>query len=122
MNAITKFRDAKGLTQEQVALLLGTTKATISRWESDKRRPDPAMAIAIETKLGIPRHELRPDLFQQSNNKNSSRKKSKAKSKSIMGILKGMVTFPPDFNPEEPFWELHKEWDDFEIGGMEDKK
>jgi transcriptional regulator with XRE-family HTH domain len=122
MNAITKFRDAKGMTQVQVALLLGTTKATVSRWESDKRRPDPAMAIEIETKLGIPRHELRPDLFQQSDNKASSPKKNKAKPKSIMGIMKGMVTFPPDFNPEEPFWELHKDWEVFEIGGMEDKK
>jgi hypothetical protein len=42
--------------------------------------------------------------------------------KSIMGLMKGMVTLPPDFNPEEPFWELHKEWEDFEIGGLEEKK
>jgi transcriptional regulator with XRE-family HTH domain len=38
MNALSKFRESKGLTQEQVANLLGTTKATVSRWESEKRR------------------------------------------------------------------------------------
>jgi hypothetical protein len=39
--------------------------------------------------------------------------------KSIMGLLKGMITLPPDFNREEPFWELHKDWEDFEIGGLD---
>lgn len=51
----------------------------------------------------------------ESNMKKTSRK-------SIMGLMKGMVTLPPDFNPEEPFWELHKEWGDIEIGGLEEKK
>lgn len=124
MNALSKFRKSKGLTQEQVADILGTTKATVSRWESEKRRPDPATTVEIERKLGIPRHELRPDLFSKSDvvGTTANSGKQKAKRKSIMGLMKGMVTFPPDFNPEEPFWELHKEWEDFEIGGMDDKK
>lgn len=124
MNALSKFRESKGLTQEQVADILGTTKATVSRWESEKRRPDPATTVEIERKLGIPRHELRPDLFSKSDvvGTTANSGKQKAKRKSIMGLMKGMVTLPPDFNPEEPFWELHKEWEDFEIGGMDDKK
>ncbi len=122
MNAIAKFRLSKGLTQEQVAKLLGTTKATVSRWESEKRHPDPAMAIEIEGKLGIPRHELRPDLYAQSGNDGPRFEKDKGKPKSIMGLMQGMVTFPADFNPAEPFWELHTEWEDFEIGGMDNRK
>ncbi len=36
------------------------------------------------------------------------------KPKSIFGCMKGMVTLPADFNPEEPFWELHDDFKDFE--------
>ena len=123
MNALSKFRAREGLTQAQVADLLNTTKATVSRWESEKRLVAPAAAVAIERKLGIPRHEIRPDLFSKTEAVETKvfANKPKAKRKSIMGLMKGMVTLPPDFNPEEPFWELHEEWGDFEIGGMEEK-
>lgn len=115
MNELIKYRVAKGLTQSNVGKLLGATKATISRWENDQRRPDPAMAIAIEKKLGIPRHLVRPDIYSEvSSPAVDSQYKSKRvtmspKRKSLAGCMKGMVTFPPDFDPSEPFWGLYEE-------------
>jgi transcriptional regulator with XRE-family HTH domain len=109
MNVLAKFRESKGLTQEQVGEILGTTKATVSRWETEKRRPDPAMAVEIEKKLGIPRHELRPDLYAES----PANYAASGPSKSIFGCMKGMVTLPDDFNPEEPFWELQSDFSDY---------
>lgn len=49
------------------------------------------------------------------------RRKARAKNpmvelprKSIAGCMKGMVTFPADFNPAEPFWGLYEESEDAE--------
>lgn len=39
-NNIKKYRLAKGLTQEELALQFNKTKATIARWESGENRPD----------------------------------------------------------------------------------
>jgi transcriptional regulator with XRE-family HTH domain len=110
MNALARFRKAKGLTQSQVSELLGTTKATVSRWETDKRRPDPAMAIAIERKLGIPRQHLRPDLFGTSP---ASVKAARTGKKSIFGCMKGMITFAPGVDPSAPPYS-QAEWQDME--------
>jgi transcriptional regulator with XRE-family HTH domain len=122
VNAIAKFRESKGLTQEQVAKLLGTTKATVSRWETETRRPDPAMAIEIEGKLGIPRQALRPDLFsvraKPARSKvgiADSRRKKTGKSNWEMayGSMKGLIKSPaPAASPySEREWEkIEKDW------------
>jgi hypothetical protein len=41
--------------------------------------------------------------------------------KSIIGCMKGMVTLPLDFNPSEPFWSDHDNWNDGIIGGLDRK-
>jgi transcriptional regulator with XRE-family HTH domain len=113
MNALSKFREAKGLTQEQIAELLGTTKATVSRWESDKRRPDPAMAIEIESKLGIPREELRPDLFAIQNKSTTPKQNGKSNWDMAYGCMKGLIKYgepPHSAFTEEELEELEKEW------------
>jgi DNA-binding transcriptional regulator YdaS (Cro superfamily) len=113
-------------SQTALAKAIGKSQGHISKWLERKHVPAESV-LAIESATGIPRQKIRPDLYPEgpqsaSLNNDSKTLKDPAKPKSIMGLMKGMVTLPPDFNPEEPFWELHKEWEDFEIGGMEDKK
>lgn len=56
MNAFGKWRLASGLSQSEVARLLGITGArpamNISRWENGKRTPDTAMIALIEEVTG----------------------------------------------------------------------
>ena len=49
------------LTQEQLAALLGTTKATVSRWESGKRVPKTRDLPRIAELTGIHPEELIPE-------------------------------------------------------------
>jgi transcriptional regulator with XRE-family HTH domain len=63
MSIIQQYRETHGLTQNRLAEILGKTKATVSRWESGNRNIRPSDVIEIERATGIPRHELRPDLY-----------------------------------------------------------
>jgi transcriptional regulator with XRE-family HTH domain len=47
---IKKYREAKGLTQKQLADAIGKTKNVVSNWENDLNKPD---ADTIELLLGI---------------------------------------------------------------------
>ncbi len=40
---IKEKRKAKGLTQDELANLVGVSRVTIARWETDKRKPHPAI-------------------------------------------------------------------------------
>ncbi len=118
MDSLQTYLDEERGRAVKLAKTLGVSPGAISQWD----RVPAERVIDVERATGIPRHALRPDLFDQSNDEVSTPKNSKVKRKSIMGLMKGMVTLPPDFNPEEPFWELHKDWEDFEIGGLDDKR
>jgi transcriptional regulator with XRE-family HTH domain len=115
MNELVKFRESRGLTQSQLGELLGTTKATVSRWETDKRQPDPAMALTIEKILGIPRHLVRPDIYDKTDRPGPK----VAKRKSIAGCMKGFVKLPENFNPAEPFWSDWDDWVEREVDQLE---
>lgn len=52
------------LTQEDLARLLGVTKATISRWESGSRKVDAEKLPEVSEKTGIAAPMLRPDLAE----------------------------------------------------------
>lgn len=52
------------LTQEDLARMLGVTKATISRWESGARKVDAEKLPEVSERTGIPPHNLRPDLAE----------------------------------------------------------
>lgn len=48
-----EWREALGLSQQQVADRLGTTDVTIGRWEGGSRRPDLGALTALCEALGI---------------------------------------------------------------------
>ena len=60
---IKQFREQKGLTQEEFASVLSTTKASITRWEAGASRPSKLAAKALED-IGfgvIEEHETNKD-------------------------------------------------------------
>ena len=47
------LRRSKGLTQQQFADLLGVTKGTVARWETNKVKPSPlAIKMLIDIQVG----------------------------------------------------------------------
>ena len=50
---IIRYRDEKGLSQQELADLLQVTRQTVSRWESGKSRPQPGQAAHIFELLQI---------------------------------------------------------------------
>lgn len=56
---IAEWREAKGLTQEQLAQRLGTSDVTVSRWETRKRQPDLNAQAALAEALDIEVFDLR---------------------------------------------------------------
>lgn len=55
---IRKLREAKGMTQEDLAQVLGVTHGAISLWESDKRSMNVKQAVKIAAALGVTLTEL----------------------------------------------------------------
>jgi DNA-binding XRE family transcriptional regulator len=50
---LAALREAMGITQEQLAALLGVGRNTLAMWETGKNRPDP-LALARAQQHGIP--------------------------------------------------------------------
>lgn len=61
VSAIRKCREARGLTLQQFADQCGVHFTAVHKWEL--RGVPPERVPAIEAATGIPRHELRPDLW-----------------------------------------------------------
>jgi DNA-binding transcriptional regulator YdaS (Cro superfamily) len=65
MSNLRDLRKRIGLKATELAEMVGTSKANISRWESGTRRLTAEIAVLIDEKTGgrISRHDLRPDIF-----------------------------------------------------------
>jgi DNA-binding transcriptional regulator YdaS (Cro superfamily) len=63
MTALERAIKASGGTSA-VAKKLGVSQPVVSNWIARKRVPA-AWAISMEQIIGIPRYELRPDVFQK---------------------------------------------------------
>ena len=62
MNRIQEIRN-QFKTQREMALALGVTQPFISMCMSGKRNMNPALVKTAEKLTGIPREEIRPDIF-----------------------------------------------------------
>lgn len=58
------YRHSRGLSCEEMARLLGVAESTVRSLENGTRRIAAERAVAIERAIGIPRHELCPEIFQ----------------------------------------------------------
>jgi transcriptional regulator with XRE-family HTH domain len=63
MEILEQYRAEKGLTKTQLADLLGISPTMISLIVSGARQPGFALTRRIEKVTGIPRAQLRPDIF-----------------------------------------------------------
>lgn len=59
------YREARELTQQDVADSLGVSRGLVSMLEIGIKNYTAEMAVLIEKKLGIPRERMRPDLFKR---------------------------------------------------------
>ena len=63
--ALRKACEAAG-GQKPLAELIGTTQSQVWYWlERSKKGVPGEFVISIETATGVPRHELRPDLYPE---------------------------------------------------------
>ena len=57
-NRIAKFRKAKGMTQEELASILGVSSQAVSKWENDASCPDISLLPQLSKVLGVTTDEL----------------------------------------------------------------
>jgi len=63
MGALCEYRKQNGLTQAALAQRLGISQSAVAHLESGSRKPRPKLVLLIEEVTGIPRHEIRPDIY-----------------------------------------------------------
>lgn len=57
-NRIAKFRKAKGMTQEELASIMGVSSQAVSKWENDASCPDISLLPQLCKTLGVTADEL----------------------------------------------------------------
>ena len=55
---IKELREARGLTQEELAAKCGRTKSAVAKWESDKASPPAKLLPTVAEALGVTLGEL----------------------------------------------------------------
>lgn len=64
MDALANYLKDRDMTQTALAQTLGVAPAFLSQILSGARRPGFALTKRIEAVTGIPRHVLRPDIYE----------------------------------------------------------
>lgn len=79
-NYLRTYRKRFGLTQDEVAYLLGCQNgAMISRYEHYRRRPSLKTVFAYQAIFRVPAHELFPGIYDEIENEISKRMRGLAK-------------------------------------------
>lgn len=60
-NPLTAYRQRESITQADLAARLGVQPPAVCKWE--RGRIPAERVLDVERVTGIPRHELRPDLY-----------------------------------------------------------
>lgn len=63
MEQLIAYRSANKLTQQALAERLKTSPGYLHDIETGRRKPSPVLAVRIEHVTGIPRSDIRPDVF-----------------------------------------------------------
>jgi putative transcriptional regulator len=58
------FRVQAGLTREDVASRVGVSPWTVYAIETGRRQPGVKLTLAMESAIGIPKEDLRPDVYR----------------------------------------------------------
>jgi transcriptional regulator with XRE-family HTH domain len=76
-NYLKTYRKRAGLTQDEMAFLLGCKSgAKVSRYEQFKRRPSLETVFAYQTILQVPANELFAGIFQEAQRETNKRVES----------------------------------------------
>jgi DNA-binding transcriptional regulator YdaS (Cro superfamily) len=63
-NALYTMLDERGISIQEMIAKTGYSASTVSSWNYNMRQPSVKAALKIEKVIGIPRHDLRPDIWQ----------------------------------------------------------
>jgi len=73
---IKQLREKKGLTQKQLADIVGVSDKTISKWETSKGYPDISVTESLATALGVSLSELFTGNIKENKNTSANLRKS----------------------------------------------
>ena len=74
-NTIKGLREKKCYTQKQLALILGVSDKTISKWETGKGLPDVGIITELAASLGVSLAELLTGEYAENENRSGNMKK-----------------------------------------------
>lgn len=66
MSKLAELRKANGMTQADVAKLLGVTNKAVGSWEQGKRNPKGSDMQKLEDYFSVPKEDIFPDTFSYS--------------------------------------------------------
>lgn len=61
--ALASYMTERGLNDGELAAMIGVTDEAVRLWRHGRRIISPRRAIQVSKVTGIPRHKLRPDLW-----------------------------------------------------------
>lgn len=64
-NPLKAYREAQGLSQQEIADRIGVSRQMVGFLENGEREFTADMAVKIEKELGIPREDTMPEFFKR---------------------------------------------------------